>query len=153
MCGSFSELHSAARKPAFCGGVSGAKLSRSAISSRMRLLPRLMVSLSVWWLWLLLARGDACMAEDGFNFAMHDIGNPYMSDTLSSDKESVETRQHKALHYSSTLPSMLERCSFMWPAARLSKSSVLHRHAPKKPTIIKISLLISSKGSCCSRPI
>ena len=59
-CGSFSELHSVARRPAFCGGVSGAKLSRSAISSRMALLPRLIVSLTVWWLWLLFALEDAC---------------------------------------------------------------------------------------------
>jgi hypothetical protein len=42
--GSFSELHSAASRPMFCGGVSGAKLSRSSISSRIALLPREMVS-------------------------------------------------------------------------------------------------------------
>lgn len=63
MCGSFSELHSVARRPTFCGGVSGAKLSRSAISSRMALLPRLIVSLTVWWLWLLLALADACTRQ------------------------------------------------------------------------------------------
>ncbi len=45
--GSYSELHSVARRPAFWGGVSGAKLSNSALSSRMALLPRLMVSLTV----------------------------------------------------------------------------------------------------------
>ena len=66
-CGSFSELHSVARRPTFCGGVSGAKLSRSAISSRMALLPRLMVSLTVCWLWLLLALEDACTQRRQIN--------------------------------------------------------------------------------------
>lgn len=44
--GSFSELHSAASKPYTWGGVSGAKPSRSSISSRILLLPREMVSLA-----------------------------------------------------------------------------------------------------------
>ena len=79
-CGSFSELHSVARRPTFCGGVSGAKLSRSAISSRMALLPRLMVSLTVWWLWLLVALEDVCTSQ------------------MRSDDETLQTPQSSSAH-------------------------------------------------------